>query len=303
MFDDIDNIPQTSATPLTQPATTFQPRPRPIQPMPPSNLPLGGQTASLQPAANAPVAEDIFNQTDNAIPIVAPQAPLSPLSSVRQSALETPMIAPLGGVASPLAAPLPPMMPSQGGGGFRKAIVFFLSAFVVAFLGIGAYLVYRIMKARTSVDVLNQPIENGAQAEPQVERNEPAAPSVEPEEQAQEAPKKEEPSEAEGEAAEEGENTGTGEKIEEEAQTEPAEEPEQPPSDSDNDGLSDLEELELGSNPRVIDTDLDGLDDYSEARVYRSNPVRRDTDGDSYDDGLEVQNGYNPTGQGRLTSE
>jgi PKD repeat protein len=72
------------------------------------------------------------------------------------------------------------------------------------------------------------------------------------------------------------------------------------PTDTDQDGLSDLEELQIGTNPRMIDTDLDGLDDYAEVKVYKSDPTKRDTDGDGYDDGLEVKSGYSPVGKGKL---
>lgn len=257
MFDDIDNTPKTSATPPTppiQPAPpTHEPRPRPIQPMPPSNLPI----------------EDIFSPADGI--------------SLRDDPTDTiPVVTPLGGMPkAPIITPPPPLQ-EQSRSGFRKALVFFLSALIVAFLGIGAYLVYRILKTQNDndVDILNQPIESG----------------IEPQEQGEDKAPEEEVSEEnainEEENVEEPEKDGSAEN-----QTPP------PPSDTDNDGLNDLEELELGSNPRIIDTDIDGLDDYSEARVYRSNPVLRDTDGDSYDDGLEVQNGYSPTGPGRLTSE
>jgi hypothetical protein len=64
--------------------------------------------------------------------------------------------------------------------------------------------------------------------------------------------------------------------------------------DSDSDGLSDEEELLLGTNPNLIDTDNDGLNDYEEARIYFTDPLKPDTDGDGYLDGEEVRSGYDP---------
>lgn len=95
--------------------------------------------------------------------------------------------------------------------------------------------------------------------------------------------------------------------------------------DSDKDGLDDVREKEIGSDPQKIDTDNDGLNDGDEVIVYktgplvadtdndglsdgdevliwRSNPLNPDTDGDSYQDGEEIRNGYSPVGPGKLFS-
>ncbi|MDD4412564.1 MAG: hypothetical protein PHR00_02880 [Patescibacteria group bacterium] len=69
--------------------------------------------------------------------------------------------------------------------------------------------------------------------------------------------------------------------------------------DSDNDGLTDVREIELGINPNKIDSDDDGLLDYEEVEVWKTNPLVRDTDGDGYSDGDEVKNKYNPNGPGK----
>ena len=50
----------------------------------------------------------------------------------------------------------------------------------------------------------------------------------------------------------------------------------------------------------MADTDLDGLLDGEEVKVYRTNPRNPDTDGDSFPDGTEVRGGYDPNGPGRL---
>lgn len=69
--------------------------------------------------------------------------------------------------------------------------------------------------------------------------------------------------------------------------------------DSDQDGLSDQRELELGTDPQNKDTDVDGLTDGDEVLRYGTNPLDRDTDKDSFLDGKEVENGYNPRGSNR----
>lgn len=92
--------------------------------------------------------------------------------------------------------------------------------------------------------------------------------------------------------------------------------------DSDGDGLTDVEETALGTDPAKIDSDGDGLSDKDEVRTYKTNPLAADsdadglndkdevivwqtdpnnpdTDGDGYKDGEEVQNGYDPKAPGK----
>lgn len=64
--------------------------------------------------------------------------------------------------------------------------------------------------------------------------------------------------------------------------------------DYDGDGLSLAEEYEYDTNPFSVDTDEDGLDDYSEINVYGTNPIKSDTDNDGMSDGTEVSCGLNP---------
>jgi len=71
--------------------------------------------------------------------------------------------------------------------------------------------------------------------------------------------------------------------------------------DMDKDGLSDVREAQLGTNPNNPDTDADGLFDKEEVDTYKTNPLNPDTDGDGYKDGDEVSKGYNPNGLGKLT--
>ncbi|MFZ0545336.1 MAG: protein kinase [Candidatus Promineifilaceae bacterium] len=59
--------------------------------------------------------------------------------------------------------------------------------------------------------------------------------------------------------------------------------------DEDNDGLSDLLELALGTDPDVSDTDGDGLLDGEEINQFNSDPTKADTDGDDLADGEEIR--------------
>ncbi|MBI5621403.1 hypothetical protein HY933_00870 [Candidatus Falkowbacteria bacterium] len=72
------------------------------------------------------------------------------------------------------------------------------------------------------------------------------------------------------------------------------------PADTDADGLTDVEEARLGTDPLLADTDVDGLFDNQEVNQYKTDPLNPDTDGDGYSDGQEVAGGYNPLGSGRL---
>jgi len=58
-------------------------------------------------------------------------------------------------------------------------------------------------------------------------------------------------------------------------------------TDSDQDGLTDVQEAQLGTNPFKADTDGDGLSDRDEL-AYKTNPLVADTDGDGLSDGDEI---------------
>lgn len=68
------------------------------------------------------------------------------------------------------------------------------------------------------------------------------------------------------------------------------------PADADGDGLTNLQEFNLGTNPQRMDTDGDALSDLVETNtgIYvsptntGSNPLLADTDGDTINDGAEV---------------
>jgi len=64
-------------------------------------------------------------------------------------------------------------------------------------------------------------------------------------------------------------------------------------ADSDDDGLSNSREAELGTNPDKADTDSDGLDDRNEIKLG-TDPLVNDTDGDGLLDGDEGPAGADP---------
>jgi hypothetical protein len=64
--------------------------------------------------------------------------------------------------------------------------------------------------------------------------------------------------------------------------------------DPDQDGLTNLEEYQYGTDPNNPDTDGDGLSDGDEVHVYHTNPLLWDTDGDGISDGVEVKTGSDP---------
>ena len=60
------------------------------------------------------------------------------------------------------------------------------------------------------------------------------------------------------------------------------------PNDDDGDGLTNGEELALGTNAALADTDVDGLSDFVETRgANPTNPLVADSDGDGLSDGAE----------------
>ncbi len=65
-------------------------------------------------------------------------------------------------------------------------------------------------------------------------------------------------------------------------------------TDTDADGLSDVTEDAIGTNPLVADSDSDGLSDGEEWNTYFTNPTDSDSDNDGVSDGDEVTLGANP---------
>ena len=64
--------------------------------------------------------------------------------------------------------------------------------------------------------------------------------------------------------------------------------------DPDGDGLTNIQELNFGTNMMNVDTDFDGLSDYDEVMTYRTDPLRPDTDSDGVNDGDEIALGTDP---------
>ncbi|TCK18893.1 subtilase family protein [Thiogranum longum] len=59
-------------------------------------------------------------------------------------------------------------------------------------------------------------------------------------------------------------------------------------TDDDNDGLTDVAEAGIGTDPLAADTDIDGLIDGDEVNVHATDPLLPDTDADGLIDGDEV---------------
>lgn len=70
--------------------------------------------------------------------------------------------------------------------------------------------------------------------------------------------------------------------------------PEEEDADNDNDGIINSEEKKLGTNINSADTDLDGLSDYVEINETKTDPLKKDSDGDGIDDGDELDLGLDP---------
>jgi len=70
--------------------------------------------------------------------------------------------------------------------------------------------------------------------------------------------------------------------------------------DQDYDGIKDEKEKELGTSKTEFDSDFDGLSDKMEIEKWKTDPLKKDTDGDGFGDGKEVLKGYNPAGAGKL---
>ncbi len=64
--------------------------------------------------------------------------------------------------------------------------------------------------------------------------------------------------------------------------------------DADQDGLSNLEEFNIDTNPMLADSDGDAISDLKEVDSGLTEPDNADTDGDLITDGIEVYLGLNP---------
>ena len=91
----------------------------------------------------------------------------------------------------------------------------------------------------------------------------------------------------EDDVSEDSDNDGLSDEEEITAGTDPND------ADSDNDGLSDEEEITAGTDPNDADSDDDGLSDGDE-RLLGTNPNNSDTDNDGTNDADEIVNGTDP---------
>lgn len=74
----------------------------------------------------------------------------------------------------------------------------------------------------------------------------------------------------------------------------------EPILDTDGDSLDDTAEKKLGTDYLKWDTDGDALSDGDEVVTWKTDPLKADTDADGYSDSMEIKNGYNPKGPGKL---
>lgn len=65
--------------------------------------------------------------------------------------------------------------------------------------------------------------------------------------------------------------------------------------DLDGDGITNVNEQALGSDPQRVDSDFDGVSDFAEIRRYFTSPTLVDSDGDGAWDGEEISAGTDPT--------
>src|SRR3989338_2559064 len=306
----------------------------------PQNLPVG--TPFTSERKDQP--EDIFNMTDE-IPLARAKEPASGVQKMTQNAASEPLAQPRVPQPQPVAnvyrqnsseiqmpqapvapSPMPPQIPAGQGSSKRKVLVFLLMAFIVALLIVAGYLGFRIVQVvkLKGLDVLNSP--SSLTPEPQAIEPEVTDESGVDTTQPTDGGIPQTPPVPQDDVVAPPDNSEISPVVEPEP-TEPSTDSQNGEvsvdADTDKDGLTDVRELELGSNPREADTDFDGIDDASEVNVYTSNPtaidtdndglddysevfmygtspIFTDTDSDGYTDGQEVQNGYNPKGPGKL---
>ena len=194
------------------------------------------------------------------------QRPAGPVAAVKPIS-PTPNSMPVNPAPSPISRDMLGDEEPQIGGGNKKVFLGIIAVVVVLILGIGGYFLWRQLSTPTTQVLENGPINT---VPPITTPEEPVAP----------------------EEIEEPIGGLSGNEISPDEAVADV--------DTDMDGIIDDEELNLGTNPMKVDSDDDGLTDREEAKIYKTDPLNPDTDGDTYGDGQEVRGGYNPNGSGKL---
>ena len=73
--------------------------------------------------------------------------------------------------------------------------------------------------------------------------------------------------------------------------------------DSDLDNLTNFEEYANNTDPNDSDSDNDGLSDGDEIREYHTNPLSQDTDGDNFSDKTEIDKETDPLDEDNYPEE
>ncbi len=242
----------------------------------PNNLPLG------EP-------DDIFATSDKVAPDLPSATPEENLPPTRESALSSGVLRPVIPADQPVASPATArpteepryiIPPTEANPAYdlkeptatRTLVLIIVTAVVIALVGFFGWWAYGYFISPQG-ETENTPLE----LEPEVEINENTTPQIETVEESS-------PTEDVG-----------GSIIDEQILF-------GQPIDKDADGLDDVRELELGTDPNNWDSDVDGLGDGDEILIWKTDPLNPDSDGDSYLDGEEVKNGYNPAGEGKIFS-
>jgi hypothetical protein len=222
---------------------------------------------------NSPQPKDMFEDVE-AAPAVAP--PIQPTPSIAPPPSALPQQAPTAFSNAARVADLPPIPSGHHLSVGKVLLVTVVGAAAMAGAG---YLTYRLMIEPSNEGSVVDAVSDDAITD--------GAPSTADEDAI---------------AADESEDeTSTDDTAVVEEDTEREESPADL-LDSDGDGLTNAEEMTAGTSVTMADTDGDGLGDREEIEVYETDPRDVDSDGDTYMDGAEVSNGYNPNGPGRLFS-
>ncbi|NQU77900.1 hypothetical protein HQ544_04360 [Candidatus Falkowbacteria bacterium] len=276
----------------------------------PPNLPIGGQTVPTPPTPGGVGAEDIFDGVDNRpapalpaeAPLSPPQAPPSapatppppPVPEFQPAPLPTPG-APAGQIglatgqvpvpqvdASEIGQAPPTVMPGVPAGQMtgkeglptgKKIIIIIVSIILVVALAALGFWAYERFLGGVDDSIGDGVMDNDSDGE----------------EDGNEGDQDGDEGDQDGDEGDQ-DGDGDGDEVFDPGVF----------LDTDGDGLTDEEELALGTDINNPDSDEDGLTDRQEIEIYKTDPLEPDTDGDGYVDGNEVDYGYDPMGPGRL---